>query len=204
MWAVGVGCGYFAPSAGLVRSQGLAVMWCGSGLTCVGASAGLGGFDRCGLGFGAVGRSGACWRVRWHPSASGSLGPFWAGRGVTPRGGGWLGIGIRWWRCWLGGQVRRAVWRAGLLGCCGCRRRQCADACGVPRGCVCVRGWAWGDVPQASAISSRHLEGLPQAPEDIWVVLGRGEVAGVDSQGVGRIGQQGVPCGLWPILETFE
>ena len=29
-----------------------------------------------------------------------------------------------------------------------------------------------------------------------WVVLGRGEVAGVDSQGVERIGQHGFPCGL--------
>ena len=33
-------------------------------------------------------------------------------------------------------------------------------------------------------------------PEDIRVVLGRGEVAGVDSQGVERIGQHGFPCGL--------
>ena len=65
------------------------------------------------------------------------------------------------------------------------------------RGGVCVRGWAWGDVPQASAFSSRLLEGLPQAPEDIRVVLGRGEVAGVDSLGVERIGQHVFPCGLW-------
>ena len=42
----------------------------------------------------------------------------------------------------------------------------------------------------------RFLEGLPQAPEDIRVVLGRGEVAGVDFQGVERIGQHGSPCGL--------
>ena len=34
------------------------------------------------------------------------------------------------------GQARRVVWRAGLLGCCGCRRCRCADACGVLRGCV--------------------------------------------------------------------
>ena len=61
---------------------------------------------------------------------------------------------------------------------------------------VCVRGWALGDVPQADAISLRLLESLPQAPEDIGVVLGRGEVAGVDSQGVERIGQHGFPCGL--------
>ena len=33
-------------------------------------------------------------------------------------------------------------------------------------------------------------------PEDIRVVLARGEVAGVDSQGVVRIGQHGFPCGL--------
>ena len=59
-----------------------------------------------------------------------------------------------------------------------------------------MRGWALGDVPQADAVSLRFLEGLPQAPEDIRVVLGRGEVAGVDSQGVERIGQHGFPCGL--------
>ena len=61
---------------------------------------------------------------------------------------------------------------------------------------VCVRGWALGDVPQADAVSLRLLEGLPQAPEDIRVVLGRGEVARIDSQGVERIGQHGFPCRL--------
>ena len=66
----------------------------------------------------------------------------------------------------------------------------------VWRGCVCVRGWALGDVPQADAVSLCLLEGLLQAPEDIRVVLGRGEVAGLDSQGVERTGQHGFPCGL--------
>ena len=67
-----------------------------------------------------------------------------------------------------------------------------------------MRGWALVDVPQADAVSLCLLEGLLQAPEDIRVVLGRGEVAGVDSQGVERIGQHGFPCGLrhppprWP------
>ena len=64
------------------------------------------------------------------------------------------------------------------------------------RGGVCVQGWALGDVPQADAVSLRLLEGLPQALEDIRVVLGRGEVAGPDSQGVERIGQHGFPCSL--------
>ena len=64
------------------------------------------------------------------------------------------------------------------------------------RGGVCVRGWTLGDVPQANAVSLRLLEGLPQALEDIRVVLGRGEVAGVDSQGVERLNQHGFPCGL--------
>ena len=105
VWAVGVGCGYVAPPPGLVRSQGLAVTGCGSGWSPVGASAGLGGFDGCGLGFSAVWRSSARWRVRWRPSASGSLGVFLAGLGVAPRGGGWLGIGVRWWRRWPGGQA---------------------------------------------------------------------------------------------------
>ena len=69
---------------------------------------------------------------------SGSFGVFRAGPGVAPRGGGWLGNGVRWRRRWLGGQARRAVWRAELLRCCGCRRRRCADACGVARGSVCA------------------------------------------------------------------
>ena len=64
------------------------------------------------------------------------------------------------------------------------------------RGGVCVRGWALRDVPQADAVSLRLLEGLPQALEDILVVLGRREVAGVGSQGVERIGQHSFPCGL--------
>ena len=59
-----------------------------------------------------------------------------------------------------------------------------------------MRGWALCDVPQADAVSLCLLEGLPQAPEDIRVVLGRGEVAGVDSQGMERIGQHGLQCGL--------
>ena len=59
-----------------------------------------------------------------------------------------------------------------------------------------MRGWAMGNVPQADAVSLCLLEGLLQAPEDIRVVLGRGEVAGVDSQGVERISQHGSPCGL--------
>ena len=200
---MGVGCGYVVPSAGLVRSQGLAVSGCGSGLICVWVLAPLGGCDGSGPGFGAFGRSGACCRVRWRLSASGSFGDFSAGRGVAPCGGGLLGNGVRWRRRWPGGQARRVVWRAGLLGCCACRRCRCADACGVVRGCVCAN-WALGDVPQADAVSLCLLEGLPQAPEDIRVVLGRGEVAGVDSQGVERIGQHGFPCGLrhppprWP------
>ena len=193
---MGVGCGNVAPSAGPVRSQGLAVLGCGSGLIRAGALAGLGGCDGCGLGFGALGRSGARWCVRWRSSASGLLGVFCAGPGVARRGGGWLGNGVRWWCRWLGGQALWAVWRAGLLGCCGCHWCRCADACGVARVCVCVRVWALGDVPQADAVSVRLLEGLLQAPEDILVVLGRGEVAGVDSQGLERIWQHGFPCGL--------
>ena len=35
--------------------------------------------------------------------------------------------------------ARRAVWRAGLLRCCGCCRCRCADASWVARGCVCAR-----------------------------------------------------------------
>ena len=100
---MGVGSGYVAFSAGLVRSQGLAVLGCGSSWICVGALAGLGGRDGCGLGFGVIGRSGARWRVRWRPSASGLFGVFragpavvagWAG-GATGLGGGAAGWGVR-------------------------------------------------------------------------------------------------------------
>ena len=135
---MGVGCGYIVPLAGLVRSQGLAVSGFGSGLICVWVLAQLGGCDGTGPGFGAFGRSGARCRVRWRPSASGSLGDFRAGPGVAPRGGGLLGNGVRWRRRWPGGQARRVEWCAGLLGCCGCRRCRCADACGVVRGYVCA------------------------------------------------------------------
>ena len=137
---VGCGCGLWQHCSlgGPGRSQGLAVLGCGSGLICVGALARLGGCDGCGPGFGAFGRSGVRCCVRWRPSASGSLGDFWAGPGVAPRGGGLLGNGVSRRRRWLGGQASRAVWRAGLLGCCGCRRCRCADTCGVVRGCVCA------------------------------------------------------------------
>ena len=40
---MGVGCGCVVPSAGLVRSQGLAVSGCGSGLICACVLARLGG-----------------------------------------------------------------------------------------------------------------------------------------------------------------
>ena len=53
----------------------------------------LGGFNGCGLEFGAVGRSAARWRARWRPLASGSLGFFWTGCGVTFCGGSWLSSG---------------------------------------------------------------------------------------------------------------
>ena len=51
-------CRNVVPSAGLVRSQRLAVLGCGSGLISVGALALLGGSDSCGPEFGAFGRSG--------------------------------------------------------------------------------------------------------------------------------------------------
>ena len=63
-------------------------------------------------------------------------------------------------------------------------------------GGVFVRGWALGDVPQADVVSLRLMLGLSQAPEDILVVLGRGEVAQLDSQGVEGISQHGFPSGL--------
>ena len=189
---MGVGCGYVVPWAGLVRSQGLAVSGCGSGLICVWILARLGGSDGSGLGFGAFGRSGARCRVRWRPSASGSFCDFRAGPGVavvtwvTGLGGGAAGRGVR--RVVLCGA--QGSW--GAVGAAGVGAPTLVGWCGG----VCVRGWALGDVPQADAVSLCRLEGLPQAPEDVRVVLGRGEVAGMDSQGLERIGQHGFPCGL--------
>ena len=84
-----VGCVYVFPSAGLVRSQGLTVSGCCSGLICVGASA------RFGLGQGGWGEVSLCfwsWPVRrlcglW----------VWAVVSVFPRQA-WLGVkGQRFW-----------------------------------------------------------------------------------------------------------
>ena len=195
MWAEGVGGGNVAPSAGLVRSHGLAFLRYGSGLIPVGALAGLGGCDGCWLGFGAFGRSGARWRV---------LGVLWLPVClVSPwRGVAWRPAAVVDWVTELGGGtagwgVRRVV----LCGALGSWGAVGAAGVGVPtlvgwRGGVCVQGCALGDVQQADAVSLCLLECLPQAPEDIRVVLGCGEVAGVDSLGVERIGQHGFPCGL--------
>ena len=111
---MGVGCGYVVPSAGLVRSQGLAVSGCGSGLIRVWVLARLGGCDGSGPGFGAFGRSGARCRVCWRPSASGLFGDFWAAPGVAPRGGGLLGNGVRWRRRWPGGQSKKKCFSIAL------------------------------------------------------------------------------------------
>ena len=68
---------------------------------------------------------------------------------------------------------------------------------------MCV-GWAWGDVLEALVSLPRRLEGLPQTLEGMRVVLGCGELAGVDSWGMQRISQHGFPCVLrhlaprWP------
>ena len=153
---MGVGCGYVASWAGLIRSQGLAVMGCGSGLMRVRALAGLGGFDGCGLGFGAVGvampvgvRVGvlrlpvrlvsAGRGLAWRPAAV----AVW----VTGLGGGAAGWGIR---------------NVVLCGALGSWVAVGAAAVGAAtlvgwRGGVCSRGWASGDVPQAYAVSLRLL-----------------------------------------------
>ena len=118
------------------------------------------------------------------------------------RGLAWRPAAVAGWVTGLGGgaagwEVRRVV----LCGAQGSWGAVGAAGVGAPtlvgwRGGVRVRGRALGDVPQADAVSLRLLEGLPQAPEDIRVVLGRREVAGVESQGVGCIGQHGFSCGL--------
>ena len=117
--------------------------------------------------------------LAWRPAASAA----W----VTGSGGGAAGLGV------------------GRVVLCGAQGSWCAvAAAGVSaptfvgwQGGLCVRSWALNDLPQAYAVSLRLLKGFSQAPEDIRVVLGRGEVAEVDSQGVERIGQLGFPCSLW-------
>ena len=119
------------------------------------------------------------------------------------RGSAWRTAAVADWVSGLGGgDAGRGVRRVVLCGAQGSRGAASAAAVGAWtlvgwRGGVCARGLTWGDVPQASAFSSRLLVGLPQAPEDIRVVLGRGEVAGVDSLGPERIDQHGFSCGLW-------
>ena len=169
---MGVGCCYVVPSAGLVRSQGLAVSGCGSGLICVWVLAQLGGCDGSGPGLGAFGRSGAHCRVRWRPWASVSFGDFWAGPGVAPRGGGLLGNGVRWRRRWPGGSgasccvacrapgvlwvppvsVRRRLWGGDGVCVCGAglwvmSHRRMPSRCvfwRVSRRRLRTYGWSWG------------------------------------------------------------
>ena len=195
MWAVGVGCGYVAPSAGLVRSQGLAVLGCGSAWIRVRALAGAGGCDGCGLGLGVFWRSGpvgVCVGVLRLPVRLVS----------SERGLVWRPAAVAGWATGLGGGA--ACWGVGRVVLCGaqgsCSAVGAASVGALTlvgwRGGVCVPGRALGDVPQADAVSLRLLEGFLQAPEDIRVVLGRGEFAGVDSQAAERIGQHGFRCGL--------
>ena len=80
----------------------------------------------------------------------------------------------------------------------------CASALAGWQASVFLRGWAGGNVPQATSFPPRLIKGLPQAPGDIRVVLGCGELGGVDSLGMERIGQHVFPCDLrhppprWP------
>ena len=118
------------------------------------------------------------------------------------RGLAWRPTAVAGWVTGLDGgaagwEVRRIV----LCGAQGSRDVVGAAGVGAPtlvgwRGGVCLRGWRLGEDPQADAVSLCLLEGPPQAPEDIRVVLGRGEVAEVESQGVESIGQHAFPCGL--------
>ena len=56
--------------------------------------------------------------------------------------------------------------------------------------------WAGGDIPQALSVLLRCLEGLPQAPEDVQLVLECRELARPQSLAMGCIGKHGFPCGL--------
>ena len=119
------------------------------------------------------------------------------------RGSACRSVGAAGWVIGLGGGV--FCWGVRRIVLCGAQPPWgAAGAAGVGastfvgwRGVVSGRAQAWTDVPGASAFSSCLPQGLLQAPGDIRVVLGRGEVAGVDSLGVERIGQHGFPCSLW-------
>ena len=105
------------------------------------------------------------------------------------RGLAWRPAAVAGWVMGLGGGT--AGWgdrRVELCGAQGSWGAVVAAGVGVPTlvewgGGVCVRGWALGDVPQADAVSLRLLKGPSQEPEDIWVVLGCGEVAGGTPRG---------------------
>ena len=64
------------------------------------------------------------------------------------------------------------------------------------QGGVCLWRWAWSDVPQALSFLLCRLEGVPQAPDDMQVVLGCRKLAEVDPLRMERIGQHGFPCVL--------
>ena len=105
-----------------------------------------------------------------------------------------------------GGAAGQGVMRVMLCGVRGSRGTAAGGGVGAAgvrapilagwRGGVCVWGWTWGDVPQAPSFCPCLREGVLQGPEDICVVLGCGELAGVDSLGMERIGQRGLPCGF--------
>ena len=203
VWAVGVGCGYVVPSAGLVRSQGLAVSGCGFGLICVWVLARLRGCDGSGPGFGAFGRSVpvvVCVGVLRRPVCLVTSGRGLAWRPmvvvcwVTGLGGGAAGRGVR--RVVLCGarapgvlwvppvSVRRRLWGGEGVCVCGAglwvmshrRMLSCCVSWRVSRRRVRTYGWSWG----------------------------AGRLPGLGSQGLERIGQHGFPCGLrhppprWP------
>ena len=158
------------------------------------AGAGRGG-SRCPVasgadGFAACGRG--CW-VRW-PVVVGSVAGVWPGRG--PGSNPPIGSSG-----WAAGRGMRCVMLCGARGSRGVAGWGGVSAAGIRasalvgwRRCVLWWGWASDDVPYAPSFPPRFLEGLPQALEDIRVVLGCGELAGVDSLGMERIGQHNFPC----------
>ena len=122
------------------------------------------------------------------------------------RGLVWRPAAVAGWATGLGGgaacwRVRRVV----LCGALGSWGAVGAAGVGAPalvewRGGVCVRGCALGDVPQADAVLLRLLEGLPQAPEDIRVVLGRGRLRGSTPRGGSASASMAshAACGIHP------
>ena len=84
----------------------------------------------------------------------------------------------------------------GLAGGAAIRGVSAVDVLAWWRRGVCLFGWAWHEVPQASSFSLRLLKDYTHLPEDMRGILGCRELARADLLGMEHISQHGFPCGL--------